>query len=219
MRSRRAARPTGRERRTTAALLVALAVSLAAYGWLASQVVRGGRLVRADERVAVWVAAHMPAWAEWIARPVTWLGGSVSLTAVCLLGGAQLLRHRRRFDALLLIVVTVGIHLVVGMAKGAYERPRPDVGSAIALPSNFSFPSGHAAAIAVFGLLGVLVAASLRSRRARVAAVAAGLVVGAAMGASRIVLNVHFVSDVLAGYSLGLAWLAGWLLVREAVRP
>lgn len=219
MRGRRAARPTGRERRTTAALLVALAVSLAAYGWLASQVVRGGRLVRADERVAVWVAMHMPAWAEWIARPVTWLGGRVSLTAVCLLAGAQLLRHRRRFDALLLVVVTAGIELLVGNAKGAYERPRPDVGSAIALPQNFSFPSGHAAAIAAYGLLGVLVATSLRSHRARVAAVAAGLAVGAAMGASRIVLNVHFVSDVLAGYSLGLAWLAGWLLVREAVRP
>lgn len=199
-------------------MLVALAVSLAAYGWLASQVVRGGGLVRVDERVAVWVATHMPAWAEWIARPVTWLGGWVLLTAVCLIGSALLLLHSRRFDAALLVVATAGIQLVVGVTKAAYERPRPDAGSAVPLPSTFSFPSGHAAAgIAVYGLLGLLAARSLRSRRSRVAAVAAGFAVGAAMGASRLVLNVHFVTDVLAGWCLGLAWLAGCLLVRDAV--
>ena len=78
-----------------------------------------------------------------------------------------LLTRGARGEAALLVTVAIGIQLIVVASKNGYERPRPDVGSAIALPSSFSFPSGHAATgIAVFGLLGL--------DRGRVCAHAAG---------------------------------------------
>jgi undecaprenyl-diphosphatase len=89
----------------------------------------------------------------------------------------------------------------------------------VALPDSAAFPSGHATAgVASLGAVAVLAAERLPSQRARALLWSTFVVLGAAVGVSRIVLNVHFVTDVLAGWSLGLAWLAACLLVRDAAR-
>jgi undecaprenyl-diphosphatase len=164
------------------------------------------------------VARSMPTWAEWLARPFTWVGGVVGLTVVVLAAVTWLLRRRAPDVAVLLLGVTIGIELIVVAAKNGYDRPRPDVGSAIALPSSFSFPSGHAASgVAVLGLLGLIAGRHARSRRTRVAAIVAGFGTGILVGLSRVVLDVHYLSDVVAGACLGLAWLTACLLTVRGV--
>ena len=200
-------------------LLVALvAAALAVYSAVAADVVNSGPLSELDVDVATWVARSMPTWAEWLARPFTWLGGVVGLAVVVAASVTWLLRGGARGVAVLLVVVTVGIQLIVVAAKNGYDRPRPDVGSPIALPSSFSFPSGHAAGgIVVFGLLGLVAGQYARTRREQAAAVVAGFVVGILVGLSRVVLDVHYLTDVVAGASLGLAWLTGCLLAVRGV--
>ncbi len=84
------------------------------------------------------------------------------------------------------------------------------------LPESSSFPSGHAAeGVAGLGALAVLAAERLPDRRARALLWAAVVLAGLAVGLSRIALGVHYVTDVLAGWCFGLAWLAGCLLVRD----
>ena len=73
-------------------------------------------------------------------------------------------------------------------------------------------------AAAFFGLLTILLAGSLPAARARAAALVLGLTVVLAIGASRVVLNVHYVSDVAGGFALGAAWLAACLLAADALR-
>jgi membrane-associated phospholipid phosphatase len=200
-------------------LVAFLGAALAGYAVLASAVVDRDRPVGVDLDVAVWVADSMPSWAEWLARPVTWLGGFVGVTLVVVAATLWLLRRGEWPQAVLLVAVALGIQLLVSTAKNGYARPRPDVGSAIDLPSSFSFPSGHAATgIAVFGLLGLVVATRLRTRARRVGAISAGFALGIASGASRVVLDVHYLSDVLAGWCLGLAWLSACLLALRVFR-
>jgi len=200
-------------------LLLVLGAALLAYAAVAADVVNSGRMSEQDVDVATWVAGSMPSWAEWLARPFTWLGGAVGCTAVVTGVTIWLLRRRARVEAALLVVVAVGIQILVFSAKAGYARARPDLGSAIRLPSSFSFPSGHAATgMAVFGLLGLLAATLARTRAERVAAICAGFAVGALVGASRVVLGVHYVTDVLAGAFLGLAWLVACLVVVRRVR-
>ncbi len=206
-------------------LLVVLVTSLLAYAAVAADVVNAGRLSEIDVDVATWVAGSMPSWAEWLARPFTWLGGALGVTSVVTAVTVWLLTRRARAEAALLVVVALGIQVLVFTGKSAYSRPRPDVGSAIPLPSSYSFPSGHAATgIAVFGLLGLLGSTIVRTRRQRVVAILAGFLLGALIGASRVVLGVHYTTDVLGGAFLGLAWLSACLLVarflgrRRAIR-
>jgi len=204
---------------STRLLLLVLAAVLLAYAAIAADVVNSGRMSEQDVDVATWVAGSMPSWAEWLARPFTWLGGAVGCTAVVTGVTIWLLTRRARVEAALLVVVAVGIQILVFSAKDGYARARPDLGSAIRLPSSFSFPSGHAATgMAVFGLLGLLAASLARTHAERVAAICAGFAVGALIGASRVVLGVHYLTDVLAGASLGLAWLIACLVVVQRLR-
>ncbi|HET9287773.1 MAG TPA: phosphatase PAP2 family protein [Gaiella sp.] len=200
-------------------LLALLSASLGLYAGIAADVVHNGRLAEVDVDIATWVAGSMPSWAEWLARPFTWVGGLVGATAVVVAAATWLLVRSSRAQALILLVAAGGIQLLVMTGKEGYDRPRPDVGSAIDLPSSFSFPSGHAATgIAVFGLLGLLASIYARTRAARIAAVVAGFALGAAIGASRVVLNVHYLSDVLAGACLGFAWLVTCILLVRLAR-
>lgn len=193
-----------------AAILVG---ALGAYAAIAADVVEGGRLSAVDEDLSEWVARSMPSVAEWIARVLSWIGGWIGVTIIVVAALVWLLRHGETALGVLLLVVVLGGQLLDSLAKDGYDRPRPTAGSPIDLPSSSSFPSGHAmTGIAVFGLLGLILSRELASGRGRTAAVIAGFALGALIGASRVVLNVHFLTDVLGGAALGLAWLAACLL-------
>jgi undecaprenyl-diphosphatase len=93
--------------------------------------------------------------------------------------------------------------------KLGFRRERPFFPDPLATESTFSFPSGHSlVSLAVYGSVALLLARRVRSpgRRALLFAGTALLVL--AIGFSRLYLGVHFLSDVLAGYAAGAAWLA-----------
>jgi membrane-associated phospholipid phosphatase len=199
-------------------LAAVLALALGAYAAIAADVVEGGRVSAHDEDLSEWVAGSMPTAAEWLARALSWVGGWVGVTVVVAVAVLWLSRRGRLATGVLLAAVALGGQLVNSITKEGYDRPRPTAGSPVELPSSTSFPSGHAmSGIAVFGLLGLLAAGELSSRPARITAIAVGFGLGTLIGASRVVLNVHFLTDVLAGVALGLAWLSVCLLVASVV--
>lgn len=200
-------------------LLGALGASTLAFALVAWGYRDGGAVVRLDRRVASWVAADMPGWGEWAARVFSWLGGWIGLTVLAALLTGELLRRAARAQALLVLAVLLGAQVLTFAFKHALGRPRPTDGSAVSLPGTYSFPSGHATtAAAFFGLLTLLLAGSLPAGRARLAGAVLGVAVVLAIGASRVVLNVHYVSDVAGGFALGAAWLAACLLAAGALR-
>jgi undecaprenyl-diphosphatase len=207
--------PTGltpNELRLTYALLVG---GLLGFALLAFTYERGP-VESLDTDVAEWMASSLPSAAEWLARPFSWLGGWIGLTALGVALGVVCLRERAWTDLGFLLATFVGSQLVVALLKAWFGRPRPDVGSAVDLPSSAAFPSGHAmAGAAGLGAAAVLIAERLPSGRARAWLWSGVVVAGLAVGLSRIALNVHYVTDVLAGWCLGLAWLAACLLVRD----
>lgn len=161
----------------------------------------------------------LSAGTEWAARLATYLGGVAGTALVTLVALIVLWRARRLLDAVFVVACVAGITVILTVLKNVFERERPQFGSAIPLPHSYSFPSGHAGtAIVLYGALGLLLAERAASRRRAAAWLALAVALVLAIGASRVLLNVHFVSDVLAGYAIGLAWLCACLVGRDLVR-
>ncbi|HET7743952.1 MAG TPA: phosphatase PAP2 family protein [Gaiellaceae bacterium] len=198
-------------RRTLVALLVCGIVGFA----LLAVLYRYAPLDPLDHDVARWVSRHTPGWAESMGRAASDVGSmSAWLVAGVVVIGLVVLRRFR--DAVWAAVTFAGIHVLVAALKDAFDRPRPQGASAIPLPGSPSFPSGHAAgSVVTFGVLAALAAERWPAYRHLLWALAA--VLAAAIGASRVILDVHFVTDVVAGWCLGIAWLAAALLVRDAL--
>jgi undecaprenyl-diphosphatase len=140
-----------------------------------------------------------------VARTLTDLGRFVPVAAVVALAAVVLAVRRHVTDAVV-IVVAMGLTAVaVQIAKEAEGRPRP-VGGLVPTDS-FAFPSGHAAY--AIGYVAVAVAlARILPLAGRVAFVVVALVVAVAIGATRVYLRVHYLSDVLAGWGMAAAIFA-----------
>lgn len=140
------------------------------------------------------------------------------LTAVAV---AALACARHWHGALTLALSVLGTQAVVQLVKFTVDRPRPAVNGAMTEAHGPSFPSAHSAtAVALYATLAVLMAHRCHGWK-RIAVMAAGGVVVAAVGISRIQLGAHYPLDVLAGWITGAALLlAFWALVaRLVVRP
>lgn len=133
-----------------------------------------------------------------VARVVTEIGSYPAIVLVGALAGAVAVRRGRRDEALALAVGVVLLILVVTVSKEIWDRPRP-VGRFYD-PQGQSFPSGHSAYVITW----IAAAVAVGGRRLVLAAVAVAVVIGLC----RLYLHVHYLTDVLAGYALGLAVFA-----------
>lgn len=149
------------------------------------------------------------------ARWITELGdGEILLLAT--FAGALLLALRREWkQAALLLAITLSGRLLVELQKGWVARLRPDANDHLVQVTNLSFPSGHAANATLVWLC--LALTIPRSARGRVHAVWAAAWAALAVGLSRVMLGVHWPSDVIGGWAFGLFWLL--LALRLAGQP
>lgn len=198
--------------------VVVLALALAGFAALAAAYPHDP-VARWDAQVADWVAASMPRAVERLALPFTWVGGLVGLGVVTLVAMAVLARRGAWLDAALVASAFAAIQVLVVVLKLAFDRPRPDVDPSIHLPSSPSYPSGHAAGATVtLGVIALVLGDRTPAPRRRALADGTTAALALAIGSSRVVLGVHYVTDVLAGWLLGLAVLAAVVLVRRVLR-
>jgi phosphatidylglycerophosphatase B len=188
--------------------LFVLAGSLWAFGLIVDEQIREEE-TRNDERLAEWLHGRATDPLTDVFRAITTLGNFMTLLVVTLIAVAVFWRRRERTDALFVALALLGAQVLSSGMKLGFRRERPFFPDPLATESSFSFPSGHAlVSLAVYGSIALVLARRLPSRGARAILLGfAGLLV-LAIGFSRMYLGVHFLSDVLAGFAAGAAWLA-----------
>jgi membrane-associated phospholipid phosphatase len=175
----------------------------------------GETIVGVDEAVAASLHGQATPAATMGFTLVTQLGSTVVLLAVAASAAACLARLGRRWDAAFVVLAFAGAEALTWSLKALFQRERPSFDDPIATASSFSFPSGHAlVSLAVYGALAYVALGSRRSRGIRAAFIAGTALAVAAIGFSRLYLGVHYLSDVLAGYAVSVAWLLLLATVR-----
>ena len=149
---------------------------------------------------------------------ITVLGDRDVLTVLATLVTVALLLLKRWVLAIAWAAATAAGGLLNLMLKGIFERARPIHEHGIVAETSFSFPSGHASgSMLIYGLLGYLIVRQTSHKwHIPIAVVTVALIVF--VGSSRVLLQVHFLSDVLAGYASAAAWSALCIAGLETAR-
>lgn len=158
-----------------------------------------------------------PAWFKELARDFTALGGYGILSTITLLVTTFLHLERRPARAHFVVVAIVAGYSLSMTLKALIARPRPDIVPWLSHVHSSSFPSGHSMMSAVVYLSLGLMLSDLTSRRlVKTFVVVAPLTISALVGLSRVYMGVHYPTDVVAGWWLGISWsLACWLAIRR----
>ena len=185
---------------------------------LADSVRENDVIVRTDQKALDVVVDHRVGWISQVARIVTLLGSTWVVAILIAATATVLLRRARRLDALFLVVSSIGTAILVALAKHGVGRSRPGVAYRLVTASGAAFPSGHAAqSIACYGALAVIAVAVSSSKARKVIACAGAAAIALVVGASRVYLGVHWLSDVVGGWLLAAAWLLALVGVRSAL--
>lgn len=151
---------------------------------------------------------HATAWSQDAIALITNLGGTWMVVTVALAVAAiEIARTRNRWVVPFLLAVMVGDTLITEAIKALVDRARPQL-EAVAATLGPSFPSGHTSTAAASWAAFALVAGRWWGPRAWPALAGAAVGIAVAVAVSRVLLNVHWLTDVLAGLALGWAWFA-----------
>lgn len=188
------------------------------FSELAERVMSGGTQAF-DEGILRWMSAHHSKALTSTMLEITTLGtGTVLIMIVCV-AALFLTLTKHKYSALLLLVATGGGLLLDMVLKLQFNRPRPHVFIWGTQAFGSSFPSGHAmGATITYSTVAYLAARLHRRAWARWLTMSVALLVIFLIGVSRMYLGVHYPSDVLAGFIMGLAWAAFCMATLEAIQ-
>jgi membrane-associated phospholipid phosphatase len=189
-------------------LLFLVSVNLAMFSELAEEAVNSSEMKNLDMEVSAWFFNQRRSPLSQAAYYFTQLGTTLGICLSTVLLGLILLWKKRAWYLLPLLAAVLGSGLSSRLSKLHFQRERPLHLAYYDPEATYSFPSGHAtSSMALVGILCYFILLEVKNTRARVALCLAGAMYILLMGMSRIYLGVHFFTDVVAGYLLGLLWV------------
>ena len=157
-----------------------------------------------------------PPWVGDTVADLTALGGFplAFLISLLVIGFLLLICHYRH--AVQVFLSIAGGTVLVVVLKNTFMRPRPTIVPSMYELESWSFPSGHATTAAVVYLtLGILIARFVSRRRLALYALGTAFFLTVLVGLTRVALGVHYPTDVLGGWTIGLSWaLFCWLAIN-----
>ena len=146
----------------------------------------------------------MPALEFWSA--LSGLAGRYILVPATILLITYLLYNKKKKDALLVFFAWYGGTALSAILKRIFQLSRPE--NPLIPIDGYAFPSGHAlSAVIFYSLLMIIFSEKIKNKLAKIIFISANILIILLVGLSRIILQVHYVRDVIGGYVIGLVWL------------
>ena len=203
-------------------LTIGLALSLVGlwiFAGVTEDVVHHDPLTRFDLTLGNWLQTHSSSATIAVGRAISLLGSPLAIGTLAFVVAIWLAVRRHWLLLEGWMVAFLGGSLLNTALKGAIHRPRPTHAHALHY-SSWSFPSGHAMeSLIAYGMLAyvlILLVPAIRARPVPLVVVTTGIVIS--IGISRLLLGVHYFSDVMGGYAAGTLWLAACISGLEVAR-
>lgn len=201
-----------------AALIITLIVGLAAalslalvFGEVYESVTEADGVAGLDDPVLAAAKSVRSPALDSATTAYTNIGGTVGMPILAV-GIMIFLATKRRSwtPVILMLAAGLGSLVITILGKPIFGRARPDIADAIPpYEHSASFPSGHSLnSIVIAGIVAYLIILRLKTLRARVVTILVAGVFAFTMGLSRVYLGHHWLTDVLAAWAIGVAWLA-----------
>jgi undecaprenyl-diphosphatase len=180
--------------------------------FLVADAVTEGSTQHLDNRVVQFFrnTDNSPAGPYWMAdvmRDITSLGGGTVIALITLIVLIYLLMLKKYHELLLVLAAVLGGALLGFGLKEFFGRERPDLIYRLTDATSLSFPSGHSMMSTVIYLsLAALLARIQHERKVRIYIISVALFLAFIIGFSRVYLGVHYPTDVIGGWTLGLVW-------------
>lgn len=193
-----------------AGLAVALSLALV-FGEVYESVTEADGVAGLDDPVLAAAKSVRSPALDVAATAYTNIGGTVGMPLIAV-GIMIFLATKRRSwtPVILMLAAGLGSLVITLLGKPIFGRSRPDIADAIPpYEHSASFPSGHSLnSIVIAGIVAYLIILRLKTTKARVITVLVASVFAFTMGLSRVYLGHHWLTDVLAAWAIGIAWLA-----------
>ncbi|MEO6959135.1 MAG: bifunctional DedA family/phosphatase PAP2 family protein [Burkholderiaceae bacterium] len=179
------------------------------FGGISEDVIHGDPLTVVDVHVAQWLHEHMTPLLTQSMLILTDSHGTLAISIFVVITALALTWKRDWYWLLTLMEAVPGGALLNELLKHAFQRARPTFDDPLLTLVSYSFPSGHTVTSTLFyGVLAALIISKTPIWRWRVLTAMGAFALVALVAFSRIYLGVHYLSDVLAGFAEGIAWLA-----------
>lgn len=168
-----------------------------------------------DENIASYIIGIQSTKLTKIMTDITNIGRAYSLIAISLLL-LFLIKDKRK--PVMIIINLVSVFLISQIFKLIFRRPRPN-GIFLAYATGYSYPSGHAmVSIAYFTFIAYLLCHIIKRKSLKLLTILLTSILICLIGFSRLYLGVHYFTDIIAGFSLGIAYLMIYLKIINSVK-
>ena len=192
--------------------LIGYLLILSIVAWLCTEVWEQ-EAFSLDSSLLLWIHQFANPQLDSLMLFITALGDPGMVITVFISTIAWLGMKRRYTDVIRFIIACVGGVLLNQVMKLFFAKPRPELWMRLISEHSFSFPSGHAVgSMVVYGFIAYILAREFSIYQRYIYAVASTIII--AIGFSRLYLGVHYPTDIIAGYGVGILWLITCLKVK-----
>lgn len=200
-------------------MVLAAGYIVALLGGLVEELIEAEELIHFDQAINQALGALRTDTVVQVFAFVTGWADASAIVAVAAVTTGLLAALGHGYLVVPLWVVVLGSQLTTYAGKYGFDRQRPEFVTEV-VAATPSFPSGHAtSAIAVYGFIAYVLSRESVATRPRFEIVFWSAVVVVLVGFSRMLLSLHYASDVVAGFLVGGFWLLVGFAIAELMRP